>query len=43
MARRKRKLTDEEINRLNKMFEEIEMEQQKEVLKQKAKNQCDSF
>ena len=42
-ARRKRKLTDEEVNRLNKIFEEIEMEQQKEVFKQRTKNQCDSF
>ena len=28
-ARRKRKLTDEEVNRLNKMFEEIEKEHTK--------------
>ncbi len=38
-ARRKRKLTDEEINNLNKMFEEIEKEQTKENEKRKIARQ----
>lgn len=38
-ARRKRKLTDEEINKLNKMFEEIEKEQTKENEKRKIARQ----
>jgi hypothetical protein len=42
-ASRKRKLTAEQIDRLNKVFEEIEKEQQKEARECKAENQCDSF
>ncbi len=38
-ARRKRKLTDEEVNRLNKMFEEIEKEQKKEIPERKIARQ----
>ena len=38
-ARRKRKLTDDEINKLNKMFEEIENEQSKEIEKRKIARQ----
>lgn len=38
-ARRKRKLTDEEVNRLNKIFEEIEKEQQKENPERKIARQ----
>ena len=34
-ARRKRKLTDEQIDKFNKIFDEIEKEQQKD--------QCDNF
>ena len=42
-ARRKRKLTPEQIDRLNKIFEEIEKEQQKEASEFKNKDQCDNF
>lgn len=38
-VRRKKKLTDEEINKLNKMFEEIEKEQSKETEKRKIARQ----
>ena len=38
-ARRKRKLTDEEVNRLNKIFEDIEREQQKEDSNRKIAQQ----
>ncbi len=34
-ARRKRKLTDEQIDKLNKVFDEIEKEQQKENTERK--------
>jgi len=37
-ARCKRKLAPEQIDRLNKVFEEIEKEQQKEERECKAKN-----
>lgn len=37
-TRRKRKLTVEQIDRLNKIFEEIEKEQQKEARECKAEN-----
>ncbi len=42
-ASRKRKLTPEQIDRLNKIFEEIEREQQKEASEFKNKDQCDNF
>ncbi|MBL7546087.1 MAG: hypothetical protein JNL11_19870 [Bdellovibrionaceae bacterium] len=38
-ARRKRKLTDSEINKLNEMFEQIEKEQSKENEKRKIARQ----
>ena len=38
-ARRNRKLTDEEVNRLNKIFDEIEKEQQKENSNRKIAQQ----
>lgn len=38
-ARRKRKLTDEQINRLNKIFDEIEKEQSKEKQDRKIAKQ----
>lgn len=41
-ARRKRKLTDEEVNQLNKMFEEIEKEQSKETEKRKIAKEAEA-
>ena len=38
-ARRKRKLTDAEIDRLNKAFEETEIEQSKDAPKRKIAKQ----
>lgn len=38
-ARRKRKLTSEQIDRLNKIFDEIEKEQSKETPKRKIARQ----
>ena len=38
-ASRKRKLTPEQIDRLNKVFEEIEKEQQKEIPERKIARQ----
>ena len=38
-ACRNRKLTDEEVNRLNKIFDEIEKEQQKENSNRKIAQQ----
>lgn len=38
-ARRKRKLTDAEVEKLNKMFEEIEKEQAKEMPNRKIAQQ----
>ena len=38
-TRRNRKLTDEEVNRLNKIFDEIEKEQQKENSNRKIAQQ----
>lgn len=38
-ASRKRKPTKEEIDRLNRVFEEIEKDQQKEIPKQKIARQ----
>lgn len=42
-ASRKRKPTPEQIDRRNKVFEDIEKEQQKEAREWKAENQCDNF
>jgi len=41
-ARRKRKLTDEEVNQLNKMFEEIEKEQSKETETRKIAKEAEA-
>ncbi len=40
-ARRKRKLTDEQIDRLNKVFDEIEKEQSKEKQDRKIAKQAE--